>query len=106
MSYTIQFHEETANITPKEASKIIKFLAEWQEKDKTPGDGTNRFGGVAYDHDRNALRVTAYVESISGTKAPEGVKTDFDPLVEKANKKFGSEFGLPSDVAEIQPRQQ
>jgi hypothetical protein len=106
MSYTLQFHDETANITPKEASKIVKYLAKWQEKDKTPSDGENRFGGVAYDHDRNALRVTAYVEAIPGTKAPDGVKTDFDPLVEKANKKFGSGFGLPSDVAEIQSRQQ
>jgi hypothetical protein len=106
MSYTLQFHEETGGITPQEASEIISFLASWQAEDTTPSDGTNRFGGVAYDHDRNALRVTAYVESIPGTKAPEGVKTEFDPLVEKANKKFGSEFGLPSNVAEIQPRHQ
>lgn len=104
MTYTLHYHDETGNVTPKDAEKIIKRFAKWQEQNKNPADGSNRFGGVAYDHDRNGLRITAYVEEITETKAPEGIKQDFDELVNKANDKFETDFTLPSETAEIKSR--
>jgi hypothetical protein len=104
MSYTLQYHEETANVTPTEAAKIISHLATWQKQDTNPDDGTNRFGGVAYDHDRGAIRVTGYVEDIPESNAPQGIKADFDALAQNANKEFGTDFALPSEAAQIQSR--
>jgi len=104
MSYTLQYHEESANVTPTEAAKIISHLATWQKQDTNPDDGTNRFGGIAYDHDRGAIRVTGYVEDIPESKAPQGIKAGFDPLAEQANTEFGTDFALPSEAAQIQSR--
>jgi len=104
MTYTLQYHEESGNVTSTEAAKIISHLTTWQEQDTNPSDGTNRFGGVAYDHDRDAIRVTAYVEDIPESKAPAGIKADFDPLAKQANKEFGAEFAMPSEAAQIQSR--
>jgi len=104
MTYTLQYHEESANVTPTEAAKIISHLATWQKQDTNPADGTNRFGGVAYDHDRGAIRVTGYVEGIPETKAPDSIKADFDSLAKQANKEFGTQFALPGEAAQIQSR--
>lgn len=101
MTYTLHYHDESGNVTPKQAAQIVQFLADWQANDTTPSDGSNRFGGVAYDHDRDGLRVTAYVEGIPETKAPSGIKSDFDPLVSDANSQFNTDFALPSDAASI-----
>jgi len=104
MTYTLHYKDESANVTPTEATKIISHLATWQEQDTNPDDGTNRFGGVAYDHDRGAIRVTGYVEDIPESKAPQGIKADFDALAQKANAEFGTDFALPSEAAQIQSR--
>jgi hypothetical protein len=104
MTYTLQYHEESANVSPTEAAKIISHLTEWEANDTNPDDGINRFGGVAYDHDRGAIRVTCYAEEIPESKAPQGIKSDFDTLAEQSNGNFGTDFALPSEAAEIQSR--
>jgi len=40
MAYTLQYHEESGNVTSAEAAKIISHLTTWQEQDTNPSDGT------------------------------------------------------------------